>query len=56
MNVTKIRMWMYRNQAKIAWFIIGWLVTSGIRDLMMGNIVGALISFAFAFLNYVMAG
>lgn len=55
MNVTKIRMWLYRNQSKITWFIIGSLVTTGIRDLLVGNIVGALISFVIAFLNYVMA-
>ena len=52
----KIRRWFYLHQPKIAWFIIGWLTTSGIRDLLMGNYIGAIISFAFAYLNYIMAG
>ena len=54
-NKNKIRYWLMINQQKILWFLIGWLVTSGIRDLMMGNYIGAIISFAFAFANYVMS-
>ena len=52
----KMRWWLTVNQSKIAWFIIGWLTTSGIRDLLMGNFFGAAISFIFAYINYVMAG
>ena len=52
----KIRYWLMRNQGKIAWFIIGWLTTSGIHDLIVGNYFSGIISLVFAFLNYVMAG
>ncbi len=48
----KIRFWLARNGVKVTWFLIGWLVTSGIRDLLMGNFVGAAFSFLFAYLNY----
>jgi hypothetical protein len=51
-NMEKFKRWVRIHSTEIAWFIIGWLVTSGIRDLLMGNIIGALISFGFAFLNY----
>ena len=53
MNVN-IRRWFMRNGYKVTWFVIGWLVTSGLRDLAMGNFVGALISFGFAYLNYIL--
>lgn len=55
MNGDKIRYWVRRNSVQITWFVIGWLVTSGIRDLLMGNIVGAALSFGFAYLNYVLS-
>lgn len=48
----KIKQWFLRNQNNILWFLIGWLVTSGIRDLLMGNYIGAFISFAIAYVNY----
>ena len=54
-NKNKMRWWLTVNQQKIAWFIIGWLTTSGIRDLLIGNYFGALVSFGFAYLNYMMA-
>jgi len=54
-NKDKIRTWMYIHQPKITWFLIGWLTTSGIRDLFMGNYFSALISFGIAYLNYVMS-
>lgn len=50
----KVRMWFMRNGYKLTWFIIGWLVTSGIRDLMMGNFVGAAMAFGVAYLNYIL--
>lgn len=50
----KIRYWFARNGYKITWFIIGWLVTSGLRDLAMGNFIGAAFSFGFAYLNYIL--
>jgi hypothetical protein len=48
-------MWYFRNQSNITWFIIGWLVTSGLRDLMMGNFFGAFLSFLFAYINYALS-
>ena len=50
----KVKWWFIHNQPKIVWFIIGWLTTSGIRDLLMGNYIGAAMSFLFAYLNYIM--
>lgn len=49
---SKLRYWFARHGTKITWFIIGWMVTSGIRDLFMGNFVGAALSFVIAYVNY----
>lgn len=49
-----LRMWFYRNQTEIVWFIIGFLVSNGFTDLAFQNYGGAAISFGLAFLNYVL--
>lgn len=49
-----LRMWFYRNQKEIVWFIIGFLVSSGFTDLATRNYGGAAVSFGLAFLNYVL--
>jgi hypothetical protein len=52
--IGKIRIWFSRHGHKLTWFIIGWLVTSGMRDFAMGNFVGATLSLAVAYLNYIL--
>ena len=49
-----LRMWFYRNQTEIVWFIIGFMVSNGITDLAFQNYTGAAISFGLAFVNYVL--
>ena len=49
-----IRIWFRRHSYKIVWFIMGWLVTSGLRDIAMGNYIGGLMSLGFAYLNYIL--
>jgi hypothetical protein len=51
----KFKQWARRYSTEISWFIIGALVATGIRDLLMGNFLGALISFGFAYLNYALS-
>jgi hypothetical protein len=45
--------WFQKNNVQIAWFLIGYFVSVGLRALAEGNYVGALIGFGFAGLNYV---
>ena len=53
MNVN-IKRWFARNGYKVTWFIIGMLVTNGLTDLFSGLYISALISFGFAYLNYIL--
>lgn len=51
--LSKIRDWWIRNDVEITWAIIGSLTTFGICDLAQGFYVNAVISFLFAYLNYI---
>lgn len=51
--MNKFRQWYMNNDIQITWFIIGMLVTGGIDSLVRGNYGSAAISFAIAYLNYV---
>jgi hypothetical protein len=44
--------WYTRNYTAITWFIIGFLVMSGLTDLGAGDYTGAIISFGAAYINY----
>lgn len=46
------RNWYIRNQDPISWFVIGWLVNSGLDSLVRGQYFWAVISFAIAYANY----
>ena len=50
--MNKFRQWYLNNAKEITWFLIGFLVFAGLQDLSVGNYVGALISFALAYINY----
>ena len=47
------RRWYLLNYTEITWFLIGFLVMSGLTDLGAGNYTGAVISFAIAYINYI---
>ena len=47
------RRWYLLNYTEITWFLIGFLVMSGLTDLGTGNYTGAVISFAIAYINYI---
>jgi hypothetical protein len=47
------RLWYLRNYTEITWFLIGFLVMSGLVDLGDGNYTGAVISFGIAYINYI---
>ena len=49
----KIKYWFYRNHDAISWFLIGMLVSSGVTSLVAGHLFNAVLSFGFAFLNYI---
>ena len=50
--MNKFKLWYLRNQTEITWFLMGWLVLSGIQDLSQANYIGATISFGLAYINY----
>ena len=50
--MNNLKLWYCKNQTEITWFIIGFLVFSGMQDLSIGNYVGATISFVLAYINY----
>lgn len=49
------RLWYLRNHTEITWFLIGFLVMAGFNDLGNDNYTGALISFALAYINYLLS-
>lgn len=53
--MNKFRAWYLRNQTEITWFLIGWLVLSGLYDFGRGEYLTALILWAIAVINYVLA-
>ena len=44
--------WYRRNSLEITWFLIGWLVFSGIDCLLRENYGFALVNFALVYFNY----
>jgi hypothetical protein len=50
--MNSIRQWYLKNHTEITWFLIGFLIMSGLQDLSVGNYIGALISFGLAYINY----
>lgn len=44
--------WYQRNYTEISWFLIGFLVMSGLQALKQGDMSGAVFAFALAGLNY----
>lgn len=48
----QIKDWYLRNYAAITWFIIGFLVCSGLTEMGRGEYFSAMVSFIFAALNY----
>ena len=52
--MNKFREWYLTNSVEITWFLIGLLVSSGIDLLTRGHYVNAAISFAIAYVNYLL--
>lgn len=52
--MSKFRQWYMYYSTEITWFIIGMCVTGGLDALAVGNYGSALLSFALAYLNYVL--
>ena len=52
--MNKFRQWYMTYSNEITWFLIGLLVSSGIEALILGRYVSASISFAIAYLNYIL--
>jgi hypothetical protein len=50
--MNSIRQWYLKNHTEITWFLIGFLIMSGLQDLSVGNYIGSLISFGLAYINY----
>jgi hypothetical protein len=47
------RQWYLRNYTEITWFLIGFLVMSGIVDLRNDNYLSASFTFGIAYINYI---
>lgn len=52
--MNKFRNWYMTYSTEITWFLIGLLVSGGIDSLIRGNYFNALLSFGFAYLNYIL--
>jgi hypothetical protein len=50
----KFRTWMYINSVQVTWFLIGLFTAFGIDALGTGNLIGAVINFGLAGLNYLL--
>lgn len=50
--MTKFKQWYVRNQDAITWFIIGWMLPSGIYSLSQGDLLWSAIQFTIAGTNY----
>lgn len=50
----KLVQWYTNNSNEITWFVIGVCMTGGINLLALGNYVSAIVSFALAYLNYML--
>ena len=48
------RTWMVINSVQVTWFLIGLFTAFGIDALGTGNLMGAVINFALAGLNYLL--
>ena len=49
--MNNIKLWYFRNQEKISWFITGWLSLSCLSSVSRGDYINAAISFALIGLN-----
>lgn len=47
-----LKLWYVRNQDKISWFIIGWLMSMSIAELIEGNYIFAAVNLMLAIINY----
>ena len=50
--MTKFREWYLRNFVKINWFIIGFLIMSGIHEFDRGNYITACVDWFIAAVNW----
>jgi hypothetical protein len=50
--MNSFRQWYLRNAKEITWFLIGFLTLSGLQELIVGNYIGAVVSFGLAYINY----
>lgn len=51
--MNSFKAWYCTHRVEITWFIIGWLMLSGMQSAISGQYINALFDFGFAFLNYV---
>jgi hypothetical protein len=46
------RRWYLRNHTEITWFLIGFLIMSGLINLGQGDYLSAVLTFGVAWINY----
>ena len=51
--MNKFRAWYLKYYTEITWFLIGFLIMSGLHDLNIRDYTGAVISFGLAWVNYI---
>jgi hypothetical protein len=50
--MNSFRQWYLEHATEITWFLIGFLTMDGIHAIGRGDLVGALLSWTLAFINY----
>lgn len=51
--LNKFRAWYLRNYEAITWFLIGWLVLSGITSFARGDYTTTALAWGVAVINYI---
>lgn len=52
--MNKFLSWYNRHYTEITWFLMGWLIMSGLVQLQRTDYIGALIDFVLAYFNYLL--
>lgn len=52
--LANIREWYLRNHIQITWFLIGWLVLSGITSFARGDYTTTALAWGIACINYIL--
>jgi hypothetical protein len=52
--MSKFKEWYVTHQDAITWFLIGWIASSGLTELVKGNYIWSAVLFVIAYANYLL--